>query len=157
MHDSNKNLKSHRILKVSEVLTAIEDKIEALETYISTGEAAFDIPKLFSLNWLIKLKTDSLEGFSKSSKIYKQKKDIINDTLKACEKRRKDDEDRNGTCTLKNEIKTLKGEVGRLKRITVGLASDNQELLQKITELENTHKVHQARFRDTASVHKFKS
>ena len=62
------NLSNINTQKQNSLTKKVEEKLNALQSFIECGEVEFVVPERFSYNWFISLKEGSLVPFSKASK-----------------------------------------------------------------------------------------
>jgi predicted nucleic acid-binding Zn-ribbon protein len=140
-----------------EARAKVQLKLDALKKYAESGEASFELPAKFTLNWFATLEevNAGFQRVSKGSVLLKtggSTHAMVTAALTAAQHRWDDGRSMSPTTTIsgiKNEIKKLKRENTDLKHRIKGLVKNTVQLLEELEYYKGKLGVEQARWQDT--------
>lgn len=136
----------------------ISAKLAALEKYIESGKANFEVPKKFAFNWFCSFSGNGFAVISKSASDLRRGaklRERVDQALVRCgEKLVSLSVDKRGDriSSLEDEVKELKTKCADLERKLAGQAADNADLIIEVDRLKAQFRVNQAQWAEKARV-----
>lgn len=129
----------------------IERKIQGLERYVINGQADFEIPKKFTLNWFCALASDPYERVAKGGEQLRTGAAMhkrVSEALARAQEVLEGARTHRGICKKTERIKQLEDRVKKAEALIPGLTQNIADLLEEVEDLTKRLGLEQARWAD---------